>query len=363
MVNSPVSWRTILLRFHRLLAAVLLIATAATAASLYAQQNSAAASAAANPPVVDPSLYSAMRWRLIGPYRAGRVSAVAGVPGDPSHLLHGHARRRRLENHQRRHHWKPIFDAQHVASIGDIAIAPSESQHHHRRHRRTNRRRRRLQLHRCRRHLDQHRPERFALHQHRHQSIRAIPTIIVVGVLGHPILGVGVPSENRGVYKTTDGGKTWTKSLYKDDMAGVSNMAADPDNPRILYAGLWKPFDFRTGPPDSRHAGFLDLQIHRRRLHLETRLRSRLARRRRAAASVSPSLPAPKVNAFSPSWNPDFSAPTMAAPTGARSPKTRASPAISTSAASTSTQKCRHRLRHADHHVSLDRWRPEFHCL
>ena len=52
------------------------------------------------------------------------------------------------------------------------------------------------------------------------------------------------------MYKTTDGGKTWKKTLYRDNLAGVSNMAADPDNPKILYAGMWKPFDFRQGPPE-----------------------------------------------------------------------------------------------------------------
>ena len=146
--------------------------------------------------------------------------------------------------------WKPIFDDQHVASIGDIAIAPSNSNV-----------------------IIVGTGEQTAgdgvyrsndagatwtnigLKDSRFIATVIIdprnPNIIVVGVLGHPILGVGAPSENRGVYKTTDGGKTWTKTLYKDDMAGVSNMTADPDNPRILYAALWKPFDFRAGPPDS----------------------------------------------------------------------------------------------------------------
>jgi photosystem II stability/assembly factor-like uncharacterized protein len=250
MVNSPVSRRTILLRFQRLLAAVLLIAAAATAASLYAQQNSAAASAAANPPVVDPSLYSAMRWRLIGPYRAGRVSAVAGVPGDAATYYMGTPGGGIWKTTSGGTTWKPVFDAQHVASIGDIAIAPSDSNI-----------------------IIVGTGEQTAgdgvyrssdagatwtnigLKDSRFISTVLVdprnPAIILVGVLGHPILEIGVPSENRGVYRTTDGGKTWTKSLYKDDMAGVSNMAADPDNPRTLYAALWKPFDFRTGPPDS----------------------------------------------------------------------------------------------------------------
>jgi photosystem II stability/assembly factor-like uncharacterized protein len=251
MVNFAVRWRTTLLRFQRLLAALCLIIAAAAATALHAQQNSASAtSASATPPVVDPSLYSAMRWRLIGPYRAGRVSAVAGVPGDAATYYMGTPGGGVWKTTSGGATWKPIFDDQHVASIGDLAIAPSDSNI-----------------------IIVGSGEQTAgdglyrstdagatwtnigLKDSRFISTVIIdprnPAIIVVGVLGHPILGVGAPSEYRGVYRTTDGGKTWTKTLYRDDMAGVSNMAADPDNPRILYAALWKPFDFRTGPSDS----------------------------------------------------------------------------------------------------------------
>jgi photosystem II stability/assembly factor-like uncharacterized protein len=238
---------------QRLLAAVLLIisAAAATAATLHAQQNSAAAaSATAAPPIVDPSLYSAMRWRLIGPYRAGRVSAVVGVPGDAATYYMGTPGGGVWKTTSGGTTWKPIFDDEHVASIGDVAIAASNSNI-----------------------IIVGTGEQTAgdgvyrssdagttwtnigLKDSRFISTVLIdprnPNIIVVGVLGHPILGIGAPSENRGVYRTTDGAKTWTKTLYKDDMAGVSNMTADPDNPRILYAALWKPFDFRSGSADS----------------------------------------------------------------------------------------------------------------
>jgi photosystem II stability/assembly factor-like uncharacterized protein len=228
-----------------------LLIVAANTASLYAQQNSAAAtSVSATPPVVDPSLFSAMRWRLIGPYRAGRVSAVAGVPGDAATYYMGTPGGGIWKTTSGGATWKPIFDDQHVASIGDIAIAPSDSNI-----------------------IIAGTGEQTAgdgvyrstdagatwtnigLKDSRFICTVLIdprnPNIIVVGVLGHPILGIGAPSENRGVYRTTDGGKTWNKTLYRDNMAGVSNLTADPDNPRILYAALWKPFDFRTGPPDS----------------------------------------------------------------------------------------------------------------
>jgi photosystem II stability/assembly factor-like uncharacterized protein len=236
-----------LLRFQRLLAAALLIIAVMAATSLRAQQDSAAA---AQTPVVDPNLYSAMRWRMIGPYRAGRVSAVAGVPGDAATYYMGTPGGGVWKTTSGGATWKPIFDDQHVASIGDIAIAPSNSNI-----------------------IIVGTGEQTAgdgvyrssdagatwtnigLKESRFISTVLIdprnPNIIVVGVLGHPILGVGAPGETRGVHRTTDGGKSWTQTLYRDDMAGVSNMTADPDNPRILYAALWKPFDFRAGPPET----------------------------------------------------------------------------------------------------------------
>jgi photosystem II stability/assembly factor-like uncharacterized protein len=248
MLNSSVLRRIDLPSRQRLLAVVLLILSA-TAASVYAQQNSAA-SAAATPPIVDSSLYSAMRWRLIGPYRAGRVSAVVGVPGDAATYYMGTPGGGVWKTTSGGTTWKPIFDDEHVASIGDLAIAPSNSS---------------IIIVGTGEQTAGDGVYRSAdagatwtnigLKDSRFISTVLIdprnPNIIVVGVLGHPILGIGAPGENRGVYRTTDGGKTWTKTLYRDEMAGVSNMAADPENPRILYAALWKPFDFRTGPPDS----------------------------------------------------------------------------------------------------------------
>jgi photosystem II stability/assembly factor-like uncharacterized protein len=210
------------------------------------EQNSASPA-----PTIDPSLYSAMRWRLIGPYRAGRVSAVAGIPGDPTTYYMGTPGGGVWKTTSGGTVWKPIFDDAHVASIGDVAVAPSNPN---------------IIVVGTGEQTDGDGLYRstdagatwtnIGLKDSRYISTVIIdprnPDTILVGVLGHPILGVSKPSENRGVYKTTDGGKTWTKTLYKDDLAGVSNMTADPNNPRILYAALWKPFDFRAGPPDAR---------------------------------------------------------------------------------------------------------------
>ncbi|MGA3298529.1 MAG: hypothetical protein ABSD87_00460, partial [Candidatus Acidiferrales bacterium] len=225
---------------HRFAALVVLL----SAFSLSAQQNATSSSSP-----IDPATYSAMRWRLLGPYRAGRVSAVAGVPGDPTTYYMGLPGGGVWKTTDAGRVWKPIFDSQDVASIGDVAVAPSnpnivivgtgEQTNGDGVYRSTDAGATWTNI---------------GLKDSRYISTVIIdpkdPNIILVGVLGHPILGALGPSENRGVYKTTDGGKSWKKTLYRDELAGVSNMAADPDNPKILYAGMWKPFDFRQGPPE-----------------------------------------------------------------------------------------------------------------
>jgi photosystem II stability/assembly factor-like uncharacterized protein len=200
-------------------------------------------------PTIDPSQYSAMRWRLIGPYRAGRVSAVAGVPGDPATYYMGLPGGGIWKTMNAGVTWKPIFDDARVASVGDIAVAPSNPN---------------IIIAGTGEQTDGHGVYRsmdggatwtnIGLEDTKYISTVIIdpknPDVILVGVLDHPILGVGLPNKLRGVYKTTNGGKTWSHTLYRDDMAGISNMTADPSNPKILYAGMWKPFDFRAGPPE-----------------------------------------------------------------------------------------------------------------
>ena len=201
----------------------------------------------ANAPV-DPSLYSAMRWRLIGPYRAGRVSAVAGIPGNPAVYYMGTPGGGLWKTTDGGRVWKPIFDQEAVASIGAVAIAPSnadivyvgtgEQTVGNGMYKSTDAGATWTHI---------------GLEDTKYISAVVVdprdPNIVVVGVLGHPILGTAAAqAKTRGVYKTTDGGKSWTKTLYKDDMAGISDMVVDPNNPRVLYAAMWRPRDFRAPP-------------------------------------------------------------------------------------------------------------------
>ncbi|HYL68032.1 MAG TPA: hypothetical protein VEX69_02615 [Candidatus Limnocylindria bacterium] len=204
---------------------------------------------------IDPSLYSGMRWRLIGPHRGGRVSAVVGIPGDPATYYMGTPGGGIWKTTDSGEVWNPIFDHEHVASIGALAIAPSNPAV-----------------------IYAGTGEQTAgngvykstdagatwtnigLQATGYISSIIVdprdPNILVVGVIGHPILGIAASGPERGVFKTTDGGKTWTKTLYRDEVSGVSDMCVDPGNSRVLYATVWHPRDFRTDrePPTASDA-------------------------------------------------------------------------------------------------------------
>jgi photosystem II stability/assembly factor-like uncharacterized protein len=218
----------------------------ATALAILASGFGTATPAQQSSQPIDPSLYSGMRWRLIGPHRAGRVTAVAGIPGDPSTYYMGTPGGGVWKTTDAGEVWFPIFDQERVASIGALAVAPSDSKI-----------------------IYVGTGEQTAgngvykstdsgatwtsigLTETRYISSIIVdphdPNIIIVGVLGHPLLSLSPPSPDRGVYKTTDGGKTWTKTLYKDDLTGVADLCVDPDNASILYASLWHPTDFFAG--------------------------------------------------------------------------------------------------------------------
>ena len=74
----------------------------------------------------DPSLYSGLRWRMIGPFRGGRVNAVSGVVGQPDTFYFGSVGGGVWKSSNAGRTWKPIFDATNVASIGAIGVAPSD---------------------------------------------------------------------------------------------------------------------------------------------------------------------------------------------------------------------------------------------
>lgn len=204
---------------------------------------------------IDPGLYSGMRWRLIGPYRAGRVTAVAGIPGNPAVYYIGTPGGGVWKTTDGGTVWKPIFDAAHVASIGALALAPSnpniiyvgtgEQTEGNGVYKSTDGGRTWVEVG-----LEDTHYINSVLVDPRN------PGVILVGAMGD-----NTPSDNRGVYKSADGGRTWKKTLFQDNMTGVANMVMDPNNPRVLYAAMWHPaarvFFAPTGKPATGPDGWI----------------------------------------------------------------------------------------------------------
>src|SRR6267143_1909649 len=192
------------------------------------------------PQQVPESLYSEMQWRMIGPFRAGKVNAVAGVPGNPAVYYFAADGGGVWKTTDGGTVWKPIFDKEPVASIGALALAPSNAniiyvgtgvntifadssygdgiyksldggenwQH--------------LGLEDTR-HIG-----RILVDPHN-------PDIVLVAAMGHS----SGPNEERGVFRSTDGGRSWKKVLYKDNVTAAVDLSFETGNPRVVYATLW----------------------------------------------------------------------------------------------------------------------------
>ena len=205
-------------------------------------------------PRIAADTYSGLRWRYIGP-EGNRFSAIAGVPGDPLTVYAGSASGGIFKTIDGGISWNPIFDAQPVHSIGDIALAPSdpsivwagtgES---------------------CiRSHIsvgegiykstDAGRTwARMGLEKTGRIGKVIVdprnPDIVLACALGHAY----GPQQERGVFRTTDGGKTWERTLFADENTGCSDLEMDPRNSRKLFAGMWT-LDIKTWGRESGGPG------------------------------------------------------------------------------------------------------------
>ena len=205
----------------------LFVCAAGAAIALFAQQYS-------------PSLYNGMRWRQVGPFRAGRISAVAGVPGDPATYYLGTPGGGIWKSTSGGVTWKPIFDDTHMDSVGSIAVARSNPNIIYVGTGDVSSVEKSVNVgNGMWKSVDAGAHWQQAGLAETHHIVSLVvdpknPDIVLAAALGHTY----ARNEERGVFRTTDGGRTWNKVLYKGDNIGAVNLVADPDNPQTLFAGL-----------------------------------------------------------------------------------------------------------------------------
>ena len=189
----------------------------------------------------DAHLYTGLKWRMIGPFRGGRTVGAAGIADQPNVFYIGVNNGGVWKTDDFGLTWRPIFDDQPTGSIGAVAVAPSDPNVIY-----------------VGSGEGLQRPDLSvgdgmykssdAGKTWHHLGLRdgqQIPAIIVdprnpnrlfVAVLGHPY----GPNSERGVFRSTDGGQTFQKVLYRDDRTGAVDLAFDPRNPQTVYAVLWQ---------------------------------------------------------------------------------------------------------------------------
>ena len=189
----------------------------------------------------DPSLYAGLRWRDIGPFRGGRTVGAAGIADQPNVFYIGVNNGGVWKTDDYGRTWKPLFDDQPTGSIGAIAIAPSDPNIIYVGSGEGLQRPDLSVGDGMYKSIDGGKTWRH-LGLRDAQQIAAIlvdprnPNRLFVAALGHPY----GPNAERGVFRSTDGGQTWEKVLYKDDRTGAIDLASDPRNPRNVYAVLWQ---------------------------------------------------------------------------------------------------------------------------
>lgn len=185
-------------------------------------------------------LFDRLEWRLIGPFRGGRVAAVSGVTGDPTTFYFGAVGGGVWKTTNTGMTWQPVFDGQRISSIGAIAVAPSNPNVVYVG---TGEADIRSQIgfgDGVYRSDDAGKTWRnIGLRDTRQIACIRIdpsdPDLVYVAALGH----VYGPHPDRGVYRSRDGGRNWQKVLDRGNETGATDLALDPSNPRVIYATVW----------------------------------------------------------------------------------------------------------------------------
>jgi photosystem II stability/assembly factor-like uncharacterized protein len=195
---------------------------------------------AARSATLPANLFDQLQWRLIGPFRGGRVVAVSGVIGDPNTFYFGAVGGGVWKTTNGGVTWQPVFDGQKIASIGAIAVAPSDANVIYVG---TGEADIRSQIgfgDGVYKSTDAGRTwQSVGLRDTRRiAAIRVAPRnpdLVYVAALGH----VYGPHPDRGVYRSRDGGRSWQKVLDRGSETGAADLAMDPSDSRVIYATMW----------------------------------------------------------------------------------------------------------------------------
>ena len=217
-----------MLRQFKVLAAIFVVVFFCAGISTSAQQ-------------VNPSLFQEMKWRLVGPFRAGRSLTAVGVPGNPSLYYFGSVDGGVWKSENAGETWSPIFDSQPIASIGAMAVAPSDANIIYVGSGEADMREDITYGNGMYKSTDAGKTWTHIGLEDTQQIGRLLidpkdPNVVFVAALGHAFGA----NDERGVFRTTDGGKTWTKVLFKNADTGAIDLAFDPQNSKTIYASLWQ---------------------------------------------------------------------------------------------------------------------------
>jgi photosystem II stability/assembly factor-like uncharacterized protein len=205
---------------------------------------------------IDEKLFRGIQWRQVGPFRGGRALSVEGVPGDPSTFYFGAVAGGVWKTTDGGANWAPLFDKESISSIGAVAVAPSD---HNVVYVGTGEAAVRGNISYgagVYKSVDAGKSwKNIGLKDTRHIGALIVDPknadIVLVAALGHAF----GPNQERGIFRTTDGGKTWTKVLSKDENTGGIDVVFDPHNSNVVFAALWQarrqPWFFSSGGPGS----------------------------------------------------------------------------------------------------------------